>query len=87
MKTIVVPTDFSKYADYALNFASQLAKKTDAIIKLLNIVEYPITSSGSFEGAMVVGIEDSNSLNLMEIAKKLEFKKILIVWWIIGNIV
>ncbi|MEL7148357.1 MAG: universal stress protein [Bacteroidota bacterium] len=47
MKTILVPTDFSTEADNALDFAIQLAKKTDANIKLLHVIELP---SGSFSG-------------------------------------
>ena len=45
MKSILVPTDFSTEANNALDFAIQLAKKTDAQIKLLHVIELP---SGSF---------------------------------------
>lgn len=46
MKSILVPTDFSTEANNALDFAIQLAKITDAQIKLLHVVELP---SGSFK--------------------------------------
>ncbi len=40
MKTIVVPTDFSKQAGYALDFASEVAVREGATITLLHVVEY-----------------------------------------------
>ena len=46
MKSILVPTDFSQEADNALDFAIQLAKKIEAEIKLLHVIELP---SGSFK--------------------------------------
>lgn len=39
MKTILVPTDFSKEADYALNAASLVARKTGAKIQLLHVIQ------------------------------------------------
>ena len=39
MKTILVPTDFSSYANNALDFAYQIAKKVDAQIRLVHIIE------------------------------------------------
>lgn len=41
MKTILVPTDFSEQAQYALDLAYGIAKKSSAIVKLLNVVEAP----------------------------------------------
>ncbi len=41
MKKILVPTDFSKQAEYALEAAAQLAKKNDSEIILLNLLEFP----------------------------------------------
>jgi nucleotide-binding universal stress UspA family protein len=42
MKKILVPTDFSPQADYALHVASQLAKKHKCEIYLLHMLELPI---------------------------------------------
>ena len=39
MKTILLPTDFSSYANNALDFAYQIAKKVDAQIRLIHIIE------------------------------------------------
>lgn len=42
MKKLLVPTDFSAYADAALEFATQLAKKHEAEILLLNVILTPV---------------------------------------------
>ena len=41
MKKILIPTDFSKHAEYALKVAAQIAKKNDAEIILLHMLELP----------------------------------------------
>ncbi len=41
MKTILVPTDFSEHANYALDLARQLAVKHGMKIKLMHVVEQP----------------------------------------------
>ncbi len=41
MKKILVPTDFSKSAEYALKVAAQIAKKNNAEIILLHMLELP----------------------------------------------
>ncbi|PTM11399.1 MAG: universal stress protein UspA [Bacteroidetes bacterium] len=42
MKKILVPTDFSAQANFALHVASQLAKKHDCEIYLLHMLELPV---------------------------------------------
>ncbi len=44
MKSILVPTDFSFESTNALDFAMQLALKTNAEIKLLHVIEFPSRS-------------------------------------------
>lgn len=39
MKTIIVPTDFSEQAGYALDLAVQIARRSSAKILLLNVIE------------------------------------------------
>ena len=39
MKTILVPTDFSDYSNNALDFAYNIAKKIDAEIQLVHVIE------------------------------------------------
>ena len=48
MKTIIVPTDFSKCAYVAAHFAVELAHITKAKIVLLNIFQIPIPPPDSF---------------------------------------
>lgn len=45
MKNILVPTDFSKQAKYALDFAVVIAKKASAKIKLVHVLELPSSSA------------------------------------------
>jgi nucleotide-binding universal stress UspA family protein len=54
MKKILVPTDFSIQAEYALDLAVELAKKAGAAITLLNVLDIPggsafASSSSSFD--------------------------------------
>ena len=41
MKTILVPTDFSKTSEYACKIASKIAKKTSATVYLIHLIELP----------------------------------------------
>ena len=45
MKTILVPFDFSKYAEAALDFATQICKKEGGQIKLLHVIEYQLATT------------------------------------------
>jgi nucleotide-binding universal stress UspA family protein len=45
MKRILVPTDFSKHAEYALKVAAQIAKANNSEIILLHMLELPHQSS------------------------------------------
>lgn len=60
MKTILVPTDFSKHAQWALQMAVKIARKAKSKILLLHIVEHPIADSFNVEGQIAVdqGWED-----------------------------
>ena len=42
IRSILVPVDFSLYADHAVAYAAGLAKKLNASIELLHIVEDPV---------------------------------------------
>jgi len=44
MENILVPTDFSECARFALEVAVDLAKKTNCTIHLLHVVDIPVTS-------------------------------------------
>src|SRR5690606_21802845 len=41
MKRILVPTDFSKHAEYALKVAAQIARQNESEIILLHMLELP----------------------------------------------
>ena len=41
MMRVVLPTDFSKSAEYALKVAAQIAKKNNGEIFLLHMLELP----------------------------------------------
>ncbi|WP_424493081.1 universal stress protein [Salinimicrobium sp. GXAS 041] len=74
MKKILVPTDFSEYAENALKIAAKFAKKYDAEIYLLHMLELPMD--------MVNPVGDTRSSDLpealffMKLAKK-RFSEIL----------
>jgi nucleotide-binding universal stress UspA family protein len=55
MKTILVPTDFSKPAQWALEVATGIAKKAKGQIILLHIVEQPTSESFNAEGQVFDG--------------------------------
>ncbi len=68
MKTILVPTDFSDPATYALDLAYDIAKKSGAAIKLLNVVEAPHGSSFNSMGEVNTG-DGTDSLFFMQLVK------------------
>ncbi len=45
MKRILVPTDFTEEARIALDLAIEIAQKTGATIKLVNVFEYPVATA------------------------------------------
>lgn len=83
MKKILVPTDFSKPAQWALEVATKIAKKAKGQIVLLHIVEQPTSESFSVEGQVSVGegwedklftlkLIERNKLQLEEAARTAE---------------
>ncbi|MFC0655436.1 universal stress protein [Mongoliitalea lutea] len=73
MKTILVPYDFSKEANFALDFAVGLAKKTQNKLELLHVIELPTpTSFSSFGEAGAMSNETANifMIELIEKRKK-----------------
>src|SRR5690606_25388032 len=78
MKNILVPTDFSEQANYALELAHQIALKTSAKVKLLHVLELPVASSFDASGEMPQTDETSQvfTIQLMEKNKE-DLNKIL----------
>src|SRR5690554_4772465 len=50
MKKILVPTDFSEHAEYALRTAAQIAKKNNGEIYLLHMLELPSQAVDKISG-------------------------------------
>lgn len=51
MKRILVPTDFSKHAEYALKVAAQIAKKNNGEIFLLHMLELPTAGNDALSSS------------------------------------
>jgi nucleotide-binding universal stress UspA family protein len=51
MKRILVPTDFSKHAEYALKVAAQIAKKNNGEIFLVHMLELPTSGNDAISTA------------------------------------
>ena len=67
MKRILVPTDFSECAGYALSFACEMARKNNAKLLLLHTVEHPFGGSIDATGASVFqSFDDAFIDNLMK---------------------
>jgi nucleotide-binding universal stress UspA family protein len=54
MKRILVPTDFSKHAEYALRVAAQIAKANNSEIMLLHMLELPHQGSDAIAGGSAI---------------------------------
>ncbi len=67
MKKILVPYDFSKVAEHALDFAAQIATKADCDIRLINVIEHP--TADSFR---TLGIQDLDPMEQVYIKQMIE---------------
>lgn len=67
MKRILVPYDFSKVSEHALDFACQIADKVGSEIMLLNVIEHP--TADSFK---TLGIQDMDPMEQLYIKKMYE---------------
>lgn len=69
MQTIAVPYDFSPYAEAALDFAVQLSQKTNAKIKLIHVIEYPLATTFNVTGEIEAD-EPMDKIFTLELIKK-----------------
>jgi nucleotide-binding universal stress UspA family protein len=53
LKTILVPSDFSECSDEAVRYGLELARRFDASIHLLHVVQDPVTQPWAAEGFSV----------------------------------
>jgi nucleotide-binding universal stress UspA family protein len=74
MKKILVPTDFSKPAEWALEVAIGIAKKANGQIILLHIVEQPTSESFNVEGQVFDGDGWEDKLFTMKLIEKSKAK-------------
>jgi nucleotide-binding universal stress UspA family protein len=70
MKKILVPTDFSKPAQWALEVATGIAKKTKGQIILLHIVEQSTSESFNAEGQVFEGAGWEDRLFTLKLIEK-----------------
>ncbi len=67
MKRILVPYDFSKVSEHALDFACQIAEKVDGDIMLLKVIEHPTRDS-----FRTMGIQEDDPMENLYIKKLYE---------------
>lgn len=71
MQTILIPTDFSEYATNALDVAYEIAKKSNATLKLLHIIEAP--GAGTFNTmGEVAAVDPMDNIYLLEMMKRMK---------------
>lgn len=70
MKQIIVPTDFSDQATFALDFAAQIARQSDAKILLLNVIEQSGSSFNTMGQVSSAQIDDVYVLELLKAMKE-----------------
>lgn len=71
MKNILVPTDFSDQAMYALDCAAQIARQSGAQVTLLNVIEQP---GSSFNTMGEVAANDADNIYVLELMKAMKKK-------------
>ncbi|MFD2542560.1 universal stress protein [Lacinutrix gracilariae] len=74
MKKILVPTDFSEQANYALEVAAMLAKKNNSEIYLLHMIDIPLSQIPELGGSTADTIPEA--MFFIQLAHK-RFKEIL----------
>lgn len=70
MKTILVPYDFSKEANFAFEFATELAKRTKNKLELLHVIELPSPQSFSTIGEVGAFSNESSQIFMIELIEK-----------------
>lgn len=70
MKTILVPYDFSQEAEYAFNFAKELATNTKKKLKLFHVIELPGPQSFNSMGEAGAFSNDSQQIFMVELVEK-----------------
>ncbi len=69
MKKILVPFDFSDYAESALDFALELSQVTQGKVEVLNVIEYPLATTFNVSGE-IGQFSQEDELFTLELIKK-----------------
>lgn len=70
MKTILVPTDFSKQSEYALQAAAGIARKADAQLIALHVIDEPISDSYIVDGEYIPEGYENQRFTLLLLKKR-----------------
>lgn len=67
MKKILVPTDLSPIAELGLKLAVEIAKRSDAVISLVNFTRHPIGESFSATGDINLKVDEEANLYTVQL--------------------
>jgi nucleotide-binding universal stress UspA family protein len=67
MKKILVPTDLSPIAELGLKLAVEIAKRSDAVISLVNFTRHPLGESFSATGDINMKVDDETNLYTVQL--------------------
>ncbi|MFD1000738.1 universal stress protein [Ohtaekwangia kribbensis] len=67
MKKILVPTDLSPVAELGLKLAVEIAKRSDAVISLVNFTRHPIGESFSATGDINLKVDEEANLYTVQL--------------------
>ncbi len=70
MKTILVPTDFSKQSEYALQAAADIAKKANALVIVLHVIDEPMSDSFIVDGEYIPEGYENQLFTLLLLKKR-----------------
>ena len=78
IKEILAPTDFSERSQHALKYAAELARRFDAKLHLLNVIEHPVTVASEmvFEPQRVEDERTANAKALQDLSTNVVFQGI-----------
>lgn len=70
MKKILIPTDLSDVSNKALNLASEIAKKTNGSLHIVNFYEHPYGKTFTATGEMELKASDEENLFTVQLLRK-----------------
>ncbi|MDH5397988.1 MAG: universal stress protein [Cyclobacteriaceae bacterium] len=82
MKKLLVPVDFSDQAKYALDFATNMAKKINVLIDVIHVADLPVTADpmgvnlqAYFSADLITQLEENLTEKLREFTKSIPKKQ------------